>query len=168
MMKSTRITAQHAPFSTNSKICNVKSKSATFAPVHQSDALFQKIGTAFSVAALATTLAFGGEHTFPQNKHVAVNVKFFFLSLFSCTGPAEARMEGVNRPDLLPSGPVTPVIDVAGFLTEGQEARIKSRAVALEKDTGLKLRVLAQNYPETPGLAIKDYWGVDADTVVFV
>jgi hypothetical protein len=57
---------------------------------------------------------------------------------------------------------------VAGFLTDGQEARIRSRAEALEKDTGLKLRVLAQNYPETPGLAIKDYWGVDADTVVFV
>lgn len=83
-------------------------------------------------------------------------------------GPAEARMEGVNRPELLPPGPVTPVIDVAGFLTDGQEARIKARAEALEEDTGLKLRVLAQNYPETPGLAIKDYWGVDADTVVFV
>lgn len=83
-------------------------------------------------------------------------------------GPAHARLEGVNKPELLPSGPVTPVIDVAGFLTDGEEARIKSRVEALEKDTGIKLRVLAQNYPDTPGLAIKDYWGVDADTVVFV
>lgn len=84
------------------------------------------------------------------------------------TGPAYARLEGVNRPELLPPGPVTPVIDVAGFLTDGEEARIRARVEALERDTGIRLRVLAQNYPETPGLAIKDYWGVNGDTVVFV
>lgn len=85
-----------------------------------------------------------------------------------CAGPSLARLEGVNKPELLPSGPVTPVIDVAGFLTDGEESRIKQRLENLEKDTGIKLRVLAQNYPQTPGLAIKDYWGVDDDTVVFV
>lgn len=74
----------------------------------------------------------------------------------------------MNRPELLPSGDVTPVIDVAGFLTDGDEARLKAKVTALEKDTGYKLRVLAQNYPETPGLAIKDYWSVDENTVVFV
>jgi len=77
-------------------------------------------------------------------------------------------MEGVNRPELLPPGKPVPVLDVAGFLTEGQEARIRSRVVSLEEDTGVRLRVLAQNYPETPGLAIKDYWAVDDNTVVFV
>ena len=90
------------------------------------------------------------------------------LVLYHAAGVSHARMEGVNKPELLPPGPMTPVIDVAGFLTEGEEARIKTRVENLEKDTGVKLRVLAQNYPDTPGLAIKDYWGVDADTVVFV
>lgn len=76
------------------------------------------------------------------------------------TGPAQARYEGVNRPDLLPSEPNVVVIDVAGFLTEGEEKRLRSEIESLEADTGIKLRLLAQNYPETPGLAVKDYWRV--------
>uniref|UniRef100_UPI004072FD42 TPM domain-containing protein n=1 Tax=Chlamydomonas reinhardtii TaxID=3055 RepID=UPI004072FD42 len=78
------------------------------------------------------------------------------------------RPEGVNRPNLLPKGEVTSVIDVAGFLTPSEEKRIITEVSDLEKDTGFKLRVLAQNYPETPGLAIREYWGVDDNTVVFV
>ncbi|KAK9839509.1 hypothetical protein WJX81_006258 [Elliptochloris bilobata] len=78
-----------------------------------------------------------------------------------------ARLEGVNRPDLLPKED-TPLIDVAGFLTPGEEDRLKLELRNMEKDTGIKLRVLAQNYPETPGLAVKDFWAVDDDTVVMV
>ncbi|KAL1813222.1 hypothetical protein ACET3Z_023287 [Daucus carota] len=87
------------------------------------------------------------------------------LSL-SGVGYAEAKV-GVNKPELLPKN-FTPVIDVAGFLSEGQENRIAQEITAIEKDTGFKLRVLAQNYPDTPGLAIKDYWQVDDRTIVFV
>jgi len=74
----------------------------------------------------------------------------------------------VSKPELLPKGEFSTVIDVAGFLTDGEERRIKAEVDSLEKDKGIKLRVLAQNYPETPGLAVRDYWKVDDDTVVFV
>lgn len=60
------------------------------------------------------------------------------------------------------------MIDLAGFLTPGEVTRIKKEISGLERDKGVKLRVLAQNYPNTPGLAIRDFWGVDGDTVVFV
>lgn len=33
-----------------------------------------------------------------------------------------------------------------------QEKRLAQEIAALEKDVGVKLRVLAQNYPDTPGL----------------
>ncbi|KAJ0963628.1 hypothetical protein J5N97_028750 [Dioscorea zingiberensis] len=78
----------------------------------------------------------------------------------------EAKV-GVNKPELLPKEFST-VLDVAGFLSEGQEYRLRQEIDNLEKDTGFKLRVLAQNYPDTPGLAIRDFWQVDDRTIVFV
>ncbi|XP_059646840.1 thylakoid lumenal 15.0 kDa protein 2, chloroplastic [Cornus florida] len=81
-------------------------------------------------------------------------------------GFAEGKV-GVNKPELLPKE-FSPIIDVAGFLSDGQEKRIAQEIASIEKDTGFKLRVLAQNYPDTPGLAIKDFWQVDDRTIVFV
>ena len=72
--------------------------------------------------------------------------------------PASARLESVNRPDLLPSEPGLNVIQTEKFLTSGQVRRMDAMLTSLEKDTGFRVRVLCQNYPNTPGLAIRDYW----------
>ena len=82
--------------------------------------------------------------------------------------PVLARPEGVNRPELLPKGAVSPLIDVGNFLAKGQEKKVIEKLDQLEKKTGFKLRVLCQAYPETPGLAIKDYWNLDDNSVVVV
>jgi hypothetical protein len=65
--------------------------------------------------------------------------------------PAHARLEGVNRPDLLPSDPNMNVIQVEKFLTAGQAKRMDDMLRKLEEDTGYRVRVLCQAYPRTPG-----------------
>lgn len=78
-----------------------------------------------------------------------------------------ARPEGVNRPELLPKD-FTTVIDLENFLASGEERRLKEKIADLEKRTGFKIRVLTQRYPQTPGLAVRDYWGLDDSSVLLV
>eukprot|EP00581_Thalassiosira_minuscula_P018664 CAMPEP_0183732954 /NCGR_PEP_ID=MMETSP0737-20130205/39799_1 /TAXON_ID=385413 /ORGANISM="Thalassiosira miniscula, Strain CCMP1093" /LENGTH=244 /DNA_ID=CAMNT_0025966107 /DNA_START=9 /DNA_END=743 /DNA_ORIENTATION=- len=78
--------------------------------------------------------------------------------LFLPALPASARLEGVNKPELLPSEPGLNVIQVEKFLTKGQEKRLNDLLTKLEADTGYRVKVLCQAYPRTPGLAIRDYW----------
>ena len=49
---------------------------------------------------------------------------------------------------------------IVKFLTSGQEKRMDTMLANLEKDTGFRVRVLCQAYPNTPGLAVRDYWSV--------
>ncbi|GMI31411.1 hypothetical protein TrCOL_g842 [Triparma columacea] len=77
--------------------------------------------------------------------------------------PSFARPESVNRPDLLPSTKET-VIVTQPRITKGQTKRLTSLISQVEEASGVRIRVLVQDYPNTPGLAIKDYWGLGSDT----
>ena len=71
-----------------------------------------------------------------------------------------------NNPDLLPDTP-TPIIDLAKSLTSVQEERLSEELKEFEAETGWKLRVLTQ-YDRTPGLAVKEFWGLDDKSVLLV
>ena len=60
------------------------------------------------------------------------------------------------------------MIDLQKFLTSGEVKNLDKQLTSLESATGIKLRVLCQAYPNTPGLAIKDYWKVDDNSIIMV
>ena len=82
------------------------------------------------------------------------------LPIILLTNPniATAKLEGVNKPELLPQESNKLVIQTEKFLTTSQQSRLETVLKLLEKDTGFRVRVLCQRYPQTPGLAIRDYW----------
>ena len=71
-----------------------------------------------------------------------------------------------DNPDLLPTQP-TPVIDLAKLLTDGQRTALEQELVDFEASSGWKLRVLTQ-YDRTPGLAIREFWGLDERSLLLV
>ena len=141
VFKRTKALLSKSAFSSSSSVVVAESKSTT-----KTDNEHEKLQSALTSLLLSATI--------------------FFTSPLA----SQARLEGVNNPKLLPDGPQSEnlVIDVAGYLTPREVKRLQTRVENLQRDTGVKLRILAQAYPQTPGLAIKDYWGVDDDTVVFV
>lgn len=106
-------------------------------------------------------------NSFHSLKKTGIKILTFSSLLLLSSQISLAKPDGVNRPDLLPKEQ-TSIIDVANFLSKGQEKKIIESIAALERESGYKLRVLCQSYPNTPGLAIKDFWGVDDNTIVMV
>ena len=71
-----------------------------------------------------------------------------------------------DNPELLPDHP-TPVIDLARVFSETQRERLEESLGEVEERTGWKLRVLTQ-YERTPGLAIREFWGLDERSLLLV
>lgn len=74
------------------------------------------------------------------------------------TLPAMARLESIDKPNLLPKEKGLNIIQTEKFLTSGQVKRLEQLLSSLEHDTGYRVRILCQAYPNTPGLAIREYW----------
>jgi energy-converting hydrogenase Eha subunit A len=80
-------------------------------------------------------------------------------------GPASPA-QAVNNPELLPEEK-TPVVDLANFLPEIQEAQLIDDLNSFEVETGWKLRVLTQ-YDRSPGRAVIPFWGLDDKSILLV
>ena len=63
--------------------------------------------------------------------------------------------------------PEVAVLDLANQLTPTQEAKLDVQLKQLESNTGWKLRVLTQ-VDRSPGLQVKDYWGLNDKSVLMV
>ena len=80
--------------------------------------------------------------------------------------PAAAPALAYDNPDLLPDHP-TPVIDLAKAFTDAQRSNLEADLSRFEVDSGWKLRVLTQ-YDRTPGLAVKQFWGLDERSLLLI
>lgn len=98
-------------------------------------------------------------------KIVAVRFATICCAILLAWSPA-APAQAVNNPELLPDEP-TVVIDLARILNTAQEAYLNEKLPAFEAETGWKLRVLTQ-FDQTPGRAVKDFWGLDEKSVMLV
>ncbi len=63
--------------------------------------------------------------------------------------------------------PPTAVLDLAAELSLPEQVSLDQQLNQLEADTGWKLRVLTQ-FDEIPGIAVKNYWGLDDHSVLLV
>ncbi len=72
----------------------------------------------------------------------------------------------VNNPEFLPDYQ-TPVVDLANYIPEVQEASLIDNIKTFEGETGWKMRVLTQ-FDKTPGRAVIDYWDLDDKSILLV
>ena len=97
-----------------------------------------------SFSALSSLPSNDGMNKIELKQKATKFLKGSVLAFFAAVQMASARPEGVNRPDLLPKELNVPLIDVANFLSKGQEKKITASIVDLQKVTGWKFRILCQ------------------------
>ena len=102
------------------------------------------------------------QHTFVKRALVSLAAFFLAVTVWAQAPAAHAY----NNPELLPDIQ-TPIIDLAETLTEYENKTLAKNLTEFEAETGWKLRVLTQ-YDETPGRAVKKYWGLDDKSVLLV
>ena len=93
-------------------------------------------------------------------KHLAGVLALVIVLCFSSSALA------ADNPELLPKNQ-TPVIDLAKALSSNQRQDLEHSLSDYEAKTGWKLRVLTQ-YERTPGLAVKEYWGLDERSLLLI
>ncbi|MBE9239793.1 TPM domain-containing protein [Synechocystis salina] len=99
---------------------------------------------------------------FSKNFAWLLAVSLSLVLWWAPVSPAQA----VNNPELLPEEK-TPVVDLANFLPEIQEAQLIDDLNSFEVETGWKLRVLTQ-YDRSPGRAVIPFWGLDDKSILLV
>ncbi|MEB3339505.1 TPM domain-containing protein [Okeania sp.] len=100
---------------------------------------------------------------FSKKLFVSITAIFLALSTFAL---APKVAQAYDNPDLLPAEQ-TPIIDLARTFTDIQEESLAKDLEQFETETGWKLRVLTQ-FDSTPGRAVKDFWGLDNNSVLLV
>lgn len=91
---------------------------------------------------------------------------FGFINFSVVLGAGVTAAYAYDNPELLPTEQ-TPIIDLAHSLTPLQAENLAEELDQLESETGWKLRVLTQ-FDRTPGLAVKNYWGLDDQSFLLV
>lgn len=66
------------------------------------------------------------------------------------------------------ASPGKPVADLANVFGARQEERLAQRLSSFEADTGFKVRVLTQSEGSAPGSAIKEFFGLDDNSILIV
>ncbi len=86
---------------------------------------------------------------------------FYGLLIWLCL------LSGVAQAEVVLPQPPVPVVDFGNQLSTAQRQLLATKLMALERDSGFKVRVLTQKL-DSPGRAVRAYWGLDERSILVV